>query len=336
MEYEGFARDESDRGVRAMDDLFDQASVPRDFVCDGVSDIAYPVMRRARATTVMGFLAASGLSRRSRGLPTRESLPEFVTDARHDLVLLTEADIPQFLIVYWFLSRTQGRPLFDACCYQLIEAICRLNRPEMVGGLPDPYHEKAEVINKLIPGIDRLAEALLQAMERHHASTIAGPGEPANSDDHHIGPLPVRQPDWGEEAFPGFSYTLESLVLLYTRRNWKRSMSLLWPDITRITWCRYVVDKIWRFYWWDNDNSGELRMVQPKRTMSWTSLRSMAAEDRSERLPSLFREAPDLLLLFVLVAPHRFTSDAALFLDQWVRSLPHGQLSREAGTGAAH
>jgi hypothetical protein len=118
-----------------------------------------------------------------------------------------------------------------------------------------------------------------------------------------------------KDAFGGTSHTLEGLVHLLARTNLKQLMKQLWPDITKIDTMVFVPQKRWQYYQWRSLTGQELR-VQREWTQSWRQLRTMAAESDGRSLPRLIKRYPAEFLAFLLVFPHRFTSDAVRWLDR--------------------
>ena len=80
-------------------------------------------------------------------------------------------------------------------------------------GLPDPYHELAEVIS-----------------EQYGISENLGP-----------------------ENYRGRSYTLECLVHLFARRGWRQQLRLLWPGITKLHYAEFQPALTWQYCLWESE-----------------------------------------------------------------------------------
>lgn len=117
-----------------------------------------------------------------------------------------------------------------------------------------------------------------------------------------------------QESFRGRSYGLETLVQLFARRNWRESLRRLWPSISRLSYCTFVPHEPWQFYLWQCKH-GELKVRQPNKTQSWSQLREISGQVDSNRIPGLLLQYPWLLLLFLIVYPHRLSPEPAKLLD---------------------
>lgn len=129
-----------------------------------------------------------------------------------------------------------------------------------------------------------------------------------------------------KEEYRGQSYTLESLVHLFARRNFKRDMKLMWPAITQITFVEYVPDAPWQYCLWQNDEAGLLQKRIPNQPQSWKELRKAAADVEIEMIPSLFVDRPELLILFLLVYPHRWNTNFAKILDDRIAAIKYSRV----------
>lgn len=117
-----------------------------------------------------------------------------------------------------------------------------------------------------------------------------------------------------KKNYRGQSYTLEGLVHLYTRRRWRQSLRFLWPKITGVVYAEFYPERAWQFCLWESEE-GEIRTTLPKMPQSWAELKEEAAQVDLSKIPELFQEYPELLLVFILTYPHRLTKDVAKFLD---------------------
>lgn len=118
------------------------------------------------------------------------------------------------------------------------------------------------------------------------------------------------------ESFAGRSYGLETLVQLFARRNWRQRMRWLWPDVSRLGYCTFVPRKLWQFYLWRSEE-GELNTRQPNRTQSWSELRQISEHVAENSIPRLLRERPWILMLFLIVYPHRLSPEPAKMLNSY-------------------
>lgn len=117
-----------------------------------------------------------------------------------------------------------------------------------------------------------------------------------------------------DEDFRRHSYTLESLVHLFTRLNWKVAMTELWPSITHLWFNRFEPAAKWQYFLW-RANEGTHWDVAPRYPKQWTELRAEAEECDGNSVPEVIKDDPILLALILCVCPHRLTADVARWLD---------------------
>jgi hypothetical protein len=252
----------------------------RTHLVEGNALVDYPFYR-GRVTWLLGLVACFALWKHLRD-PTwsaEEWFGSFVQSHQKHLVLLGEAAVPQFLAIIWFLRKITSTREPDGILASLIDTICESNKDEDSNGLADPYQNLADVF----------------------------------AEQHGISSNPKR------EKYGGRSYTLESLVHLCVRRNWRQRMKELWPKITFVEFAEFQPDSAWQFCLWRSEEYGRLRVAMPQRTQSWAELRKKASEVDLSRVPTIFQQHPELLLVFVITYPHRLTKDAAKFLDDALR-----------------
>ncbi|WP_162909437.1 hypothetical protein [Aggregatilinea lenta] len=239
---------------------------------------------RGRVTWLVGLVSAYALWLRFSGIEAYKDtwFRSFVLFYRDKLMLWGEAAVPQFLATMWFLRVTPGKPEADKLLVQIIRAICDANNIEQVSELANPYHDLPEVVSQI----------------------------------YGIGPYESR------ERYKGRSYTLESLVQLFARRNWRQTMRALWPSITHVDYAEFQPESPWQFCLWQSEDSGSLRLSRPQMPQSWAALRKQAEQVSVAKIPKLFQDQPELLLLFIIVYPHRLSPDVAKFLDTAINALP--------------
>jgi hypothetical protein len=171
---------------------------------------------KGRITWLSSFVSAYVLWNRLRDPKFKIDNWYFLFIEKHlkELHLWGEAAIPQFLAIYWFLRHTKASLDPDFFLANLIDIICINNGDKNSRGLPDPYHEFADVI------IEQF-----------------GLRETPNS-----------------EIYSGRSYTMETLVQLFVRRCFRRKLQVLWPNITHLDYAEYITNNVWEFCLWRTDN----------------------------------------------------------------------------------
>lgn len=243
---------------------------------------ADPPFYQPRITWLCGLLATLGLWRLHDGQQNERDtfIREFILAHRDKLMLWGEAALPQILAVLWYLRYAMGTAEPDAMLGALIRSVTTACLAHPGRGLPDPYHDIEEVVMK----------------------TLCLDGS-----------------RW-EETHAGRSYGLETLVQLFARRNWRREMRWLWPDVSRVNYCTFTPDHQWQLCWWRSE-SGDLVTRQPSRTQSWSELRKQAESVDHSKIPALLCDRPWVLLLFLIVYPHRLSPEPAKLLDGYWSTL---------------
>ncbi len=88
----------------------------------------------------------------------------------------------------------------------------------------------------------------------------------------------------------------------------------LWPNITKIDFVEYKTDDPWEYCQWHTE-TGKLTVKRPNFPQSWAILQGEAANSDLSYIPKILLENPYVLLLFLIVYPHRLTKDAIKHLD---------------------
>lgn len=243
-----------------------------------------PYIYSVRVTWLLALMSIYALWRRKEGI-SRDDIDDFLRDfckgKRGQLELWGEVAIPQFLAVFWYWRKIDGTRIPDDFLSSLISTICGQNGPKADDPLASPYYEAEEIL----PHILGVAEE------------------------------PLR------DSFRGESYAIEGLVHLYVRRNWKQSMKILWPSITKLANVSFEPANIWDFYRWRN-KEGTRRIMYPKPTQEWAELKKSSFESEGRNIPPSIKKHPILLLLFLCVYPHRMNSEIVRWLDTEIKQIP--------------
>lgn len=235
---------------------------------------------RGRITWLVGLVSALALSHQQSNFPLPDKLDgwfkDFVRQNKNKMEMWGEGAVPQFLSLIWYLETITATLEPVDWLTVMIKGISESNRysREKKVGLPDPYIGFPEVI------------------EIRH-----GIGDTINRYD-----------------FAGLSYTLDGLMQLLAKRNWRRRMADLWPNITRLQFVEFVPENSADYCLWHLDK-GNLKQTMPSTPQSWQALRQKAEEINCAPIPQLFVDSPELLLYHILVYPHRCTSDIMKYLD---------------------
>ena len=234
---------------------------------------------RARRTWLTGLMGVLGLWRepmKDASANLLDFVREFCHDATSKLHVWGEGAIPQVLSLYWFFRVTDATRKPDDFLFGLLLHVTEANKPQGTQALADPYHELSEVLGSILG----------------------------------LSSQPIK------DDFTGRSHSIESLIHIYTRRNWKQHMKLLWPQITYIAFESYLPAEAWRFFSWrDTSRSSSVSMVQPTHAQTWSGLCEIANQRGGDTLPDRAKSYPMFVLLFVIVFPHRLTADVSRWLD---------------------
>ena len=194
-------------------------------------------------------------------------------------VVWGEGAVPQFLAYYWFLKEIDASPNSDFMLMGLLKLIATQNGKQGPS-LADPY-QNAE-------------DALLEALgfsEKERKESI----EPS-----------------------GVSYKAKGLLHLVAKRNWKQHLRGIWPDLTRLAFLEFEPAEPWQHYLWRSEYGTNVSEYPPL-TKHWEDLRKEAFDCRDNSLPTILRQHPVLMLLFIMTYPHRATPEAVKWLDKMLR-----------------
>jgi hypothetical protein len=121
------------------------------------------------------------------------------------------------------------------------------------------------------------------------------------------------------ENFRGRSYSLDSLIQLLARRNYRGVLADLWKMITGIHFAEFEPESAWQFCLWNCEN-GLLSTTMPLTPQSWGELVTKANSISLGKVPTYLVQKPMLLMLFLLVYPHRLTPDNVKYLDDVLKT----------------
>lgn len=174
-------------------------------------------------------------------------------------------------------------------------------------------------------GVEHRASGLVDAIARGICTVNLEPDGKGLADPYHgLGEVTINNAGLSEtlqkENFKGRSYVLEGIVHLLTRWGWRGILEELWPKITKIDFVEYKTDEPWEFCLWHTE-TGKLTVHQPKFPQSWQELQEEASKSDLSYIPKILAENPAVLLIFLIVYPHRITKDVVKLLDERLTSL---------------
>jgi len=208
----------------------------------------------------------------------RIAITKWLTRKHEHLDLWGEGVVPCFLAFLLFLRRVDAtiRPDYELAA--LLEIVVTANQQRSNHALPDPYYGFEEV--------GRIRHGLQASKESSNLQ---------------------------EETFAGSSFNAELLLHLVARARLKSPCRSNWPNFNRLGHKRFVPAKSWQYGLLEcSEGIEETRQYPPE--YSWDKLCEDAAVETCDYLPKELRVRPHLLLLWVIIAPHRLTSDIGRIL----------------------
>jgi hypothetical protein len=120
--------------------------------------------------------------------------------------------------------------------------------------------------------------------------------------------------DQHKESYQGHSYTILVAIDFLARRWRRKALTLLWKDITYISFATSIPKQKWEWFMWEAD-SADLEHRLPGQPQSWQELMADAEGRDTSCLPELLLKHPEFALYFPLVFPHRLTPATFAVVD---------------------
>lgn len=120
-----------------------------------------------------------------------------------------------------------------------------------------------------------------------------------------------------DEKFVGRSFMLKVVVDLLARHGKRLELEKYWRELTYISEEEFIPEQPWKHFLWRCEN-GETRSEILNQTQSWALLKKTALKINLDEIPQVLQKQPRLLPFFLLVYPHRITSNYVKFLDDIV------------------
>ena len=98
------------------------------------------------------------------------------------------------------------------------------------------------------------------------------------------------------------------------RRGLRGALAEIWKPITAMHFATFETENPSEYCLWQCEQ-GKTITTAPKAPQSWKELQEKAAEFSLTNIPAYFKNNPEILLLFLIVYPHRMNSDVVKFLD---------------------
>ncbi|MQA64639.1 MAG: hypothetical protein GEU76_01860 [Alphaproteobacteria bacterium] len=202
-----------------------------------------------------------------------------------------EGALPQILVHFWLWRKKDATLWPERAIDHLLRQLLSHATSEGSNGFPSPYYDYEDVIRHVYrPFLPSMPDAL----ER--------------------------------ETFTNSSYVAEGLLHLLVRTNLKSSCKINWPEFSRLMLMEFQPEEPWQ-YCLLNSERGKVVSVQVSPTKEWEALKTDARVISCPSVPTTLLEDKFLLMLFVIIAPHRLTASVIRhlgykFCDVWFLGEP--------------
>ena len=208
----------------------------------------------------------------------RVQISAWLKQKHEHLELWGEGVVPCLVAFLLFLRRTDATVRPDYELSALLKHVVSANKPKSKSALADPYYRFEDIA--------RRRYGLQESRESTNLS---------------------------EETFSGSSYMAELLLHLTARTLLKSPCQQAWPDFSRLCHRRFVPAARWQYALLHSSEGVEETKQYPLE-YRWADLRKDASVESCNYLPNELAARPHLLLLWVIIAPYRLTSDIGRFL----------------------
>ncbi|MDD5705815.1 MAG: hypothetical protein PHR35_07800 [Kiritimatiellae bacterium] len=278
---------------QAMRDLVAEIGTRQNYI-EG-SPFSDAFVYRARITRVAGTLSAVLLwDKWLNGTSTcDDTVRAFLEAHRNQMWLWGEGAVPSFLACGWAADLLGLRPGAEGEAAQIAKLTTLVNHDRRRGedGQAEPWQRQ-----------------LLAAYPR-------GLPDPYVSIEHVISDQIDRLRRPMEVTYAGQSYALESLVHLLARHLNRKLLATLWSDVSHVAFATFEPENhsdLWR---WHNAK-GEVVTRYTDNPTSWSRLKASASTWDPALMPPGATQCPHMLLLWLMLAPHRINAATVTFLDQ--------------------
>jgi hypothetical protein len=207
-------------------------------------------------------------------------IQEFIPQKPNGKWLWGEGAIPQFLMYLWFQRAMVSGIAPDIILAELLNAICERNTKSSLEPLASPYYTIEDVI-------------------KHNLRHIIGIENDPLKDES-----PIRA-----------SYFAESLMHLLVRTGLKQNCQRIWRSYSKLYLHWFEPKRLWQYCLW-HSKEGVERSKQSPVSEEWAKLCEQARDAKGEKVPPILREEKYLLMLWIIIAPHRGTSSAIRMLGR--------------------
>lgn len=255
-----------DAARRSLEKLSREA-IPRESLAEGNVIVDGGPVYRARATILVGSLAAYSLTSSPEvcNQDDRRAVNAFISTHRQHMWLWGESAIPFYVLLALHLEDYGRSSEAEAVVLEIIHKITESNVRGSTSLLAAPYYD---------------AEACMAAE------------------------CELEAPPTSSDCPAGSSYTLHALIDFLVRRRRRTALARLWTPITGIQLTEMQYPSPPLFYEWRTERGRcEKRFVD--RPQSWATLVDGVESTPVDSIPQFLGEHLDFAVMFMLVYPHR-------------------------------
>jgi hypothetical protein len=166
-------------------------------------------------------------------------------------------------------------------------------------------------------GVSHMSNRLLYAMFKgilEKSISIEGIPDPY----HNLGEIVLSvsglSDKFREEYFAGRSYSLNSLIQLLSKQGYRGVLAENWKQITHLHFVEFEPENTWQYCIWQCEN-GTFHETMPKAPQSWQELVDQSKVATHDKIPAYYQNNPAMLIIFLVVYPHRLRPDVVKTLD---------------------
>jgi len=234
-----------------------------------------------RITNLAGLMSLYGLWRKiEENEPNHqdEFIKKFLLKYERKLYLWGEYAVPQGLAYYLYSLSTDSTLRSDFILLEMISTIMSNYFKNHDVIFPNPYYNVEDIFDHIL----KIAKEPL------------------------------------DDSFDSTTFTLEGLMHLFNRKNWKQRLKVLWIQYSHYSIRKFVPKNIWEYYFWRCKDGIEKTDMVPLKE-EWNSFKEKAFECEGTEIPSLIKNYPILYLCFIIVNPHRLNSSGMRWLDTEIK-----------------
>jgi hypothetical protein len=120
-----------------------------------------------------------------------------------------------------------------------------------------------------------------------------------------------------DENFAGRSFLSKATIDILVRHNRRADVEKYWREITHIAQEEFLPNETWMHFLWRCEE-GKSESSFPKQTQSWKELQESALTIDHETIPKTLKRQLRFLPFFLLLYPHRITTNYIKYLDDQI------------------